>query len=206
MDKNEKTLRTRPLIALWDDKESVLQDFRDNHSQYYDIFATQDGNEFYTKLCELSKQHTPPDVIVIDISHQTIDIPPDVKEKLDQDEENVRAAIKELNDFYNMYHEKVGLGMIESARDLFPDIPITAYTSQFGTGALTNENLVQLSDQNCSLLLKDRPPRYVHTRLDKMMAEAKKAKQYARITMYTSLILVCTRFYFYLYVFMVAWL
>ena len=189
MGKNKKT-RPKPLIVLWEDKEDVLQAFRNNHAEYYDIFATPDGNEFWNKLLELSKQHTSPDVIVIDLSHPiSTGIPPEVLEQLDQRREDTDATIKKLNLLYNQYHEKTGFDMIERARRLFSDTPITAYTSQFGTLQLADEDLVHLSKQNCSLLLKKKPAFYEHQRIDEMMESAKKTKQNANITKYTSWVL-----------------
>jgi hypothetical protein len=178
---------SKPIIVYCDDKQKLIDDFKEKHGEEYDIRPAVNEKEFMTVLRGLHKNDSPPSIILIDLYHPNENKTDEELKLLEPSfyevGEELDVVIKKARDITDKVCSPLGLKLLERVREemkMFADVPIAIYTKQ-GVSVIKDECIGEVADYRAEWLLKGRSKDYESGRLDRMLTKATENKECGKI-------------------------
>jgi len=167
----------RRRVLICDDQDRFIEQFKKNHSDYYDITPVRDIRQVLDQLHEMSSL---PDIVLLDLYHPITE-----DEGFEERRQAAEAELKKLNVQIDSTKRAVDATWCPLGLDILADIrkdfspqrlPVVIY-SQRGLFLLDDKQVRSVEQHNGHWLLKNQfGPRTEKMRIDRIMNYAGQAK------------------------------
>lgn len=169
--------RGRGKLKWWYKKERFIEQFRKNHSDYYDIIPVRDVRLVIDRLHEMKSL---PDIVLLDLYHPIHEDAgfEDRRKKAEYELTKLNEQIDRTKQAVDATWRPIGLEILADIRKEYAPqhLPVVIY-SQRGLFLLEDEQVRSVEEHNGHWLLKNQfGPRTEKMRMDRIMNYAGQAK------------------------------